>query len=120
MSSCKKDSVQNNVVIPSTNTIKVPLGFNWENSRSINISINITDSRFQNMLHVIAIYDSQPSNGGNLITKGSASTSTAFKSKLYLSNQIKELYIVKTSPDNSTSIQMIQVGSADISLAIAE
>lgn len=120
MSSCKKDSITNQTVVTSTSDIKVPLGFTWENSRSINFTINVTDTRFQNMIHVISFYDGIPGSGGKLLAKGSASINASFKSKLYLSNQIKEMYIVKTSADNATSIQKIQVSNIDIFLSIAE
>jgi hypothetical protein len=123
VTSCKKLSLQDTVVTPPAPTapeVIVPVGFTWENSRSINFTVNVTDTRFQNMLHVISIYDAAPSAGGVLIAKGSASTISGFKNKLYLSKQISEVYIVKTSPDNSTSIQKVQVGNADIFLSVAE
>ena len=56
-----KDNVNN------MNELVVPVGFTWENSHDVNFNIGITDTRFQDAVHVISIYDANPVAGGNLI-----------------------------------------------------
>jgi hypothetical protein len=120
MFSCKKESdgVTTVTTVSSTSNIQAPSGFTWESSRNLNFTINVTDSRFPKIASVISIYDADPNNGGNLLTKGSATTLVSFKTKLYLSDQITKVFIVKTSPDNTNLIQAVQVGTADVIVAI--
>lgn len=120
MVSCKKasDGVTTVTTTSSTNNIQAPPGFTWENSRSLNITINVTDSRFPKFASVISIYDADPNNGGVLMTKGSALSASAFISKLYISNQISVIYIVKTSFDNTNTIKKVQIGTADVATSI--
>jgi LruC domain-containing protein len=108
--SCKKsDSTSTKPVINSINDIKVPAGFNWASSHNVDFTAAITDTRFSTAIHVISIYDGDPFNGGNLIAKGTATTATPYLNKLYVASQLKQLYVVKTSPDNSRIINTIDV-----------
>jgi len=102
----------------STSNIKSPAGFTWQNSRNLNFTVKITDTRFQNHIFMVAIYDGDPAASANLLVKGSATVLAAFKAKEYLSNQTTLVYIVKTSPDNSKTIQKVQVGTTDIVASI--
>ena len=99
---CKK-SAQNNATqdIKSVNDIKIPTGFSWENSHNVAFTVSVTDTRFGNALHGISIYDGDPNNGGNLLSSGSASTNKAYTNTLYIPNTLTNVYVVKTSPDNS-------------------
>ena len=111
--SCKKtdnNQTGGTKVYNSVNDITAPTGFNWESSRMVPFAISITDDRFSTANHTIAIYDGDPFNGGLLLAKGSANTSVAFTANLYLAKTINEVYIVKTSPDNSMIINKVSVG----------
>lgn len=117
--SCKKDAIHNVPVAAkaiSINDIKVPPGFTWENSRNINFSVGITGTRFQKMIHVVSIYDGDPAADGKLLTKGSATNEAPFKSKIYLSNQITEVYIVTMFPNGAKNSQIAKVGTAEVKL----
>jgi len=116
--SCKTSREAPVVPGKSTNNIKVPADFTWQNSRNVNFTVEVTDTSFQTAIFMIAIYDNDPANGGNLLAKGSATTIIPFKSKIYTSNQITEVYITKTSPDNSKTIQKVQVSKTDITTSI--
>ncbi len=119
--SCTKATKQASpapAVTITTNSITPPIGFKWESSRNINFTIAVIDDRFQSSMFLISIYDGDPIAGGNLISKGSATTSTAFSAKLYLSKQISQVVIVKTAPDGTKVTKKIQVGDANISLSI--
>jgi hypothetical protein len=120
MVSCKKSTKQDTLAsnVTATTQIKAPLNFTWQNSRNINFTVNVTDTRFQSSLYMVSIYDGDPTAGGNLLAKGSATTTDAFKSKIYLSAQIIKVYIVKTSPDNSKTTLIVQVGATDIVASI--
>jgi len=120
ISSCKKESSPTTTTVTSVSTlnIKAPTGFTWENSRNINFTVNVTDTRFPAIASVISVYNADPNNGGTLLTKGSATTTSPFKTKIYLSDEITQVYIVKTSPDNTNIIQKVQVGTADVTVQI--
>lgn len=111
VTSCKKETAKESQKLKSINDLVVPAGFSWENSRDVNFEISITDARFQNALFVVSIYDADPLFGGRLLSKGSASLNTRFSTKIYLPNTIKEVYVVKTAPDNSKITQKVPVGS---------
>ena len=120
MASCKKSSdAVTPVIVPTTTAnIKAPAGFTWETSRNLNFTISVTDTSFPKLASVISIYDADPNNGGLLLTKGAALSATSFKSTLYISNQITEVYIVKTSPNNTNIIQKVTIGTANVIAAI--
>ncbi|HRO42731.1 MAG TPA: LruC domain-containing protein [Flavipsychrobacter sp.] len=112
---CKKEKAEEtNSVGNSIDDIKVPDGFSWESSRYIDVVVNIKDQRFGNASHAIAVYDGNPYEGGNLLSKGSASTSQPYSNKLYIAKNISELYVMKLSPDSSRSIEKI---NANLSVA---
>ncbi len=101
-------------------SLKVPLGFNWKNSRYINITVNISDTRFGNSLYTLAVYNGDPKAGGKLMVSGAASNSAAYETRINLSNQISFIYIVKTSPDNSTVNSKIAVGTASVNTTMGQ
>lgn len=111
--SCKKSGSNNGEkVYNSVNDIKVPAGFNWESSRTVPFTVSITDDRFGAASHTIAIYDGNPFSGGNLLAKGSASTANAYNAQVYISRRISEVYVLKTSPDNSQILQKVSLSSS--------
>ena len=101
-SGCKKSSQSSTpAVIKSMSDIKVPKGFNWQNTHEVSLSASITDSRFGNAIYRIAVYDGDPNAGGNLLATGSATMAVPYANKLTINNQLPQLYIVKTAPDKS-------------------
>lgn len=122
MLSCKKETLPAKPTDPieaiSFDKIKVPTGFTWENSRNINLSIEIGDVRFPKVIHVVSIYNGDPVVNGKLLTKGSATTEAPFKSKIYLSNQVTEVYIVTMFPNGTKTSQKVKVGTAEVKLVV--
>jgi len=119
ISSCKTSKeVTPTTATKSTASIKVPAGFLWQNSRNVNFTVNLTDTKFQYDIARIAIYDGNPATGGHLLAKGSATVKAAFTSKIYISNQIKLVYIVKTAPNNSKTTKTQAVVTAAIVTSI--
>lgn len=98
--------------------IIAPTGFTWENSRNINFTINVSNIKFQNNIHVITIYNGDPKTGGTQITKGSATTTEAFKCKIYLPNHILDVYVVGVFPNGSVITKKITITKPDLSITI--
>ncbi|RKR81379.1 LruC domain-containing protein [Mucilaginibacter gracilis] len=119
LASCKKnENSSTTTTVTSLNDVKIPSGFNWESSRNLNVSVAVTDTRFGTSAYTISLYDGNPYAGGNLISKGAATATKAFETKIYLATTITQLYVVKTAPDNSTIVEQVAAGNTDISLSI--
>ncbi|MES2656400.1 MAG: LruC domain-containing protein [Bacteroidota bacterium] len=104
--------------VSNMNDLVVPAGFTWENSRDVNFNIGITDTRFQEAVHVVSVYDANPLAGGNLIARGSATLSTPFAAQLNLANTLKSVYIIKTSPDNSELSQEVAIEGTTVNVQL--
>jgi len=102
----------------TTNSIKVPIGFTWQNSRNLNFTISLTDVRFPKSIYMISIYNGDPSNGGSLLIKGSATTQSEFRGRVYTSNQTTQIHIIKTAPDNSKTVKKVSIENDDIITSI--
>ena len=124
MVSCVKSALQapniDTTAKTGTSNLVIQKGFNWENSRTVNFTVNVTDTRFNGKVQIIAIYDGDPKAGGKIITRGSATPTKAFNSKLYISNQMLQVYIKKTAADNSQIIQVVQISSKNITTSIGK
>ncbi|MGV3508852.1 MAG: LruC domain-containing protein [Sphingobacteriaceae bacterium] len=113
--SCKKageaepDTITN---ISKMDDLKVPEGFTWESATDIDFTITTSDARFNDLIHVVQIFDKT----GKLLSKGSVSQNQPFKTKIYLANTIKEVYIVKTAPDNSVITRQVDVNNKNIAI----
>lgn len=119
--SCKKtqngaDTGTNTVT--SVNNITVPAGFNWESSKSINVSVTMTDTRFGTAAQTITVYDADPTKGGKVVSVGAATKDKAFATKLYLPTTVTQLYFVKTAPDKSTITQKVTLGAGDVNVSM--
>lgn len=111
-----KENVKSSNKVTSIDDLKAPANFNWQMSREVSFNISVSDSKFQDAIHMISIYDADPLTGGNLLSRGSASLNTSFITKLNLTNTIKQVFIRKTAPDNSKLDQVIDVNSTNISI----
>jgi LruC domain-containing protein len=117
LSSCKKDGND----VPGAGDISnlvVPASFNWQTARDVNFNIAIHDTRFQNALHIIEVFQGDPATGGILLAKGAASVTTAFKFKAEIPAGINEVYLIKTAPDGSKNTQKATVESTSVSLSL--
>ena len=124
LGSCTKDVVKENTPelnnnVSNMNDLVVPANFTWENSRDVNLNINITDARFQELVHVISIYDENPLSGGELITRGSATLSNPFNTQLNLANTINRVFVSKVSPDGSEISKYIDINSKTVNVDLA-
>ena len=124
LGSCTKDVVKEgtpdlNNNVSNMNDLVVPANFTWENSRDVNLNINITDARFQELVHVISVYDENPLSGGVLITRGSATLSNPFNTQLNLANTINRVFVSKVSPDGSEISKYIDINSKTVNVDLA-
>lgn len=118
-SSCKKDNIVQDVVNPTLNDIVVPTAFSWQTTRDVNFSIGISDARFQNQIHVVAIYLADPTSGATPISKGSATLISPFNAKLSIPAGIDEVYVVKFAPDATATTEKVAVTSTKVSVAMS-
>lgn len=112
ISSCSSELLVDEKMSGDFNSIKVPAGFNWNTSREVNFSIKIADVRFNNAKHVISIYSSAPKAGVNPISKGAASVSSPFNAKISVASSLKELYVVRTSPDGLKTTEKVSLDTS--------
>jgi len=119
LSSCEKKNTAVEGTVSNMSDLKIPVGFTWENSKDIYFDITITDNRFNDAVHVVSIFDADPALNGKLLSKGSASLKIPFATKVYLPNTVKEVFIVKTAPDNTTSIQKVPISGLKLSVQLS-
>jgi len=116
--SCKKTDD----TLPKTNNtgidnINVSDSFNWNTTNEINFSIGTSDSRFQNLIHVIYIYDADPALGGKILAKGSASLIRPFNTKVSFAKATKDVYILKSAPNGIKIGETVSLNSKNINLS---
>lgn len=117
--SCKKDNVQKDGEVSDITDLKVPENFAWQTAREINFQINVTDTRFQNNIHVVAIYLADPATGIMPVAKGSATLGTPFLATISVPATINEVYVVKTSPDGSFVTEKTELKSTKVSVSLS-
>ncbi|MDB5014071.1 MAG: hypothetical protein JWQ25_2273 [Daejeonella sp.] len=92
--------------------------FNWRTTRDITFSIEISDTRFANELHVVSIYTADPENGGELIAQGAGCLTSKFETRIDLENNLHEVFVVKSAPDGSKISQNVPINTNKVSLVI--
>lgn len=117
-SSCKKDGTDTDGLNGDIDKISAPSNFSWSGSRDVYFSFGISDNRFQNSLHIIKVYVGNPADGGQLISKGAASSVNPFNTKLALASSINELYVEKVAPNGSSFIQKLTLTSDNLSVSL--
>jgi LruC domain-containing protein len=120
VTSCKKTEITDtDTDVTSMEALKVPAGFTWESSKDIYFDINITDTRFGDAYHVVSIYDADPALNGKLLSRGSASISSAFATKIYLPNTVKEVFVVKTAPNGTKTTQKVTITGEKLTVKLS-
>lgn len=119
--SCKKN--RDEVSTPeetSIDNIKVSDTFDWSTTQDVNFSIGTSDARFQNLIHVIYIYDMDPAKGGKVLAKGSTTLITPFNTKVTFAKATKTIYVMKVAPDGAKIGQEVALSSNNINLSFNE
>jgi len=117
--SCKKDNAEKDAVVAKITDLKVPANFTWQTARDVNFTINVMDTRFQNKIHVVAIYLSDPATGSIAVAKGSATLGTPFIANISVLATINEAYIVKTAPDGSAVTEKIELNAVKVAVSLS-
>lgn len=87
-------------------------------SRFVNFQVKVTDARYGNKMFVISIYDKDPSQGGVLLSEGSATLELPFLTKIYLYEKIQSVYILRTAFDNSTVSSIVSLDSVNVNVSL--
>lgn len=116
---CKKDNTVDAAANQALTTLNTPASFSWQTSREVSLSIGINDTRFQDKLHVVAVYLSDPANGGILLSKGSASIISPFNTKISIPGGTNEVYVIKTSPDGVPITSKVLLTSNQVSVGLS-
>lgn len=117
---CKKsknDSSQKTV--DNINNVKVPSGFSWESSQTVAFSATVTDGRFGTAAHSIAIFDGDPYAGGSQLAEGTATTAAPFSVNIYIPKTLTDVYVVKTSPDQSKIVSKVNISGTSVAVSFA-
>src|SRR5690606_1057801 len=110
LAACKKDGLQvEDSANKNLNEISVSPQFDWKTTRDVNFSFGVSDSRFAAQKHVITVYNDDPNNGGQIISKGSATHVEPYNAKIALPITMTQVYVVKTSPDASKVSGLINI-----------
>lgn len=129
LASCKKDGSGTETQIePSIADLVVPPTFAWHTVAHVNLSVGISDTRFQNKLHIIAVYLADPAipigNADGVdqypkaIAKGSASLINPYNTSFDVPETVTEAFIVKVAPDGTAFTQIVKLNSAVISISL--
>ena len=116
--SCEKKATTEIGTVSDLSDLKIPAGFTWESSTDIYFDISITDTRFGDAVHVVSIFDADPALNGKLLSKGSASLKAPFSTKVYIPNTIKQVYVVKTAPDNTSSTLTVPISGSRLNVQL--
>jgi LruC domain-containing protein len=112
--SCKKDNTNEGNQVTSINDLTVPSNFKWNTSNEVKFTVGISDSKFQNLVQVITIYSGNPDQGGEILSKGSATLLNTFTTKISIPASASSVYIVKSAPDGSKISERVMLTSNHI------
>ena len=122
LASCKKDlerkfeASQNTTLeteVGKMSEIKVPANFKWEMTKSVSVKVNLEDNSFGALKHKIQIYQEDPANKGISLAEGALSLAQEFESTVAVPSATKELYVVRTAPDNSKTIEKVSISGSN-------
>jgi LruC domain-containing protein len=127
--SCKKDGTGTGSPSDSTMAdLVVPQTFEWHTVTHVNLSVGISDTRFQNKLHILAIYLADPAvpigkvdgldQFPKAIAKGSATLLNPYNTSFDVPATVTEAFIVKTAPNGTSFTQRIKLNAAMISISL--
>ena len=122
LASCKKDiekkfeTGQNTTIateVSKMSEIKVPANFKWELTKTVSVKVNLEDNSFGALKHKIQIYLEDPSNKGISLAEGALSLAQEFESTISVPSATKELFVVRTAPDNSKMIEKVTISGSN-------
>ena len=116
--SCQKSGLTKNNSKGLTNSLVVPDGFTWENSRNVRFKISLLNEPAGKAFCSVTVYDHDPALGGLALSNGSASLLTAFETTVYLARDVSTVYIARSIPGSPRVITKLTIGSGEIIVSI--
>ncbi|MFY8107553.1 MAG: LruC domain-containing protein [Bacteroidia bacterium] len=122
LASCKKDlekkfepgqDTTGEVKVSKMSEIKVPANFKWELTKAVSVKVNLEDNSFGALKHKIQIFLEDPSNKGISLAEGALSLAQEFESTVAVPSATKELFVVRTAPDNSKMIEKVTISGTN-------
>ncbi|MFY8019628.1 MAG: LruC domain-containing protein, partial [Bacteroidia bacterium] len=122
LGACKKDlerkfeetqQAGTNITVNKMSEIKVPANFKWELTKSVSVKVNLEDNSFGALKHKVQIYLEDPANKGISLAEGALSLAQEFESTVAVPSATKELYVVRTAPDNSKMIEKVTISGSN-------
>jgi LruC domain-containing protein len=122
LASCKKDlekkfeTGQNSaseIEVSKMSDIKVPTNFKWELTKSVSVKVNLEDNSFGALKHKVQIYLEDPATNGISLAEGAISLAQEFESTISVPSATKELFVVRTAPDNSKMIEKVTISGSN-------
>lgn len=110
--SCKKDNTPSDIA-KTDETNSIPASFGWQTMKDVNLRIEISDVRFDNQMHVVGVYLADPSFGAQPSSKGTATLTNPFNTRLSIPTSISEVFLVVTSPDGVSSTKTVALTSGN-------
>jgi hypothetical protein len=77
------------------------------------VKVNLEDNSFGALKHKIQIYLEDPSNKGISLAEGALSLAQEFESTVAVPSATKELFVVRTAPDNSKMIEKVTISGSN-------
>jgi LruC domain-containing protein len=119
---CKKDLVQKfeesqntgaEISVSKMSEIKVPANFKWELTKAVSVKVVLEDNTFGALKHKIQVFVEDPAKTTNSIAEGALSLANEFESTVSVPSSTKELYLVRTTPDNSKVIEKVAISGSN-------
>ncbi len=112
IASCKKGDDPGNARVATMNELQVSSSFNWESTRDITLTVGIDMLPAHiGTLSRIAVFDGDPSKGGNILATGAAGYNSPFEIPLRITSTLNTLYL--QAEDGSTAMLSDSVAVSD-------
>lgn len=110
---CKKDNTTAGVDKTDGTNLVVPGSFGWQTMKDVNLRIEISDKRFEDQMHVVGVYLADPSFGTQASSKGTATLTSPFNTRISIPTSINEVFLVVTSPDGVSTTKTVALTSGN-------
>ena len=112
---------------PDDNPIESPIGiipsdFDWKTVTTIKCTVQVqpVTGVSNTAARTIKIFNSPLCSSSSLIASGSAKTESPFIVPLTLPQALEKIYVLETLPNGSSSVQTVNVTSANLTVAFTK
>lgn len=96
-------------LVNSMNDMKVPAGFNYLSSRTVEVDIGMNDQRVGSYIQNVEVYDGDPGTGAGMLAMGALSNGERFKTKISLPGTIEKLFVKRVLMDGTSNMREIPI-----------